>query len=81
MSVTLPSDSVVMALMAAVQRVGVQLRRARGTRSRQKSRDLAREAVSRNAVLGGGSQLALQLNSCMVDRIGSIAVHLFSLLL
>jgi hypothetical protein len=39
---------------SASQRVGVQLRRARCTPSRQKSNDLAREAVSWYAVFGGG---------------------------
>jgi hypothetical protein len=38
--------------MAAVQRFGIQLPRARCTERRQNSHDLAREAVSWNAVLG-----------------------------
>jgi len=42
------------ALMVAAERVGIQVPRARCIGSRQKSHDLAREAVSWNAVLGGG---------------------------
>jgi hypothetical protein len=37
----------------AAQRVGIQLPRARCTGSRQKTNDLAREAVNCNAGLGG----------------------------
>ena len=39
--------------LSPAQRVGVQLPRARCTRSHQKNYDLAREAVNCNAVLGG----------------------------
>ena len=45
--------------MVTAQRVGIQLLRARGMGSRPKSHDLAREAVSCNAVL------ACNLASCL----------------
>ena len=38
--------------MKAAQRIGIQLRRARCTASRQKSHDLAREAVGLHARVG-----------------------------
>jgi hypothetical protein len=43
----------------AAQRVGIQLPRARCTGSRQNTNDLAREAVSCNAVLGRSLSLRI----------------------
>jgi hypothetical protein len=53
--------------------------RERAAETCQKANDLAREAVSCNAGLGGGPQLALQLNASVVAGIGCIAVHLLIL--